>query len=210
MYREYGSDAALGNRSATFVAVVLFHILLAYAFYAGLNSRTLMHLATSFNVATIDVPKARVPPPIPRPQSIETPVVPTPEFPFLDPAGTDETIRNTSPPPEGSVAGTQPATPAPLITAVRMDPRHPLQIGREYYPDGAVRADQEGRCVLKMTVAADGRVREAAIQTSTGFALLDQACIDAVRGQRMIPATVDGKAVESSVSMPIVWRLSNR
>ena len=73
-----------------------------------------------------------------------------------------------------------------------------------------MREEQEGRCVLRMTVATDGRILDAIIQTSTGFALLDRACLEGVRGQRMVPASVDGNPVQSSVSMPIVWRLSDR
>jgi TonB family protein len=57
-------------------------------------------------------------------------------------------------------------------------------------------------------VAADGRITAASLQASSGFPLLDDACLRAVRGQHMLPATQDGKPIESTVSLPIVWRLS--
>jgi protein TonB len=91
---------------------------------------------------------------------------------------------------------------------VRMDPRHPLRIGEDYYPDPSRRANETGRCVVRVTVAADGRVIAAAIQASSGFERLDQACLNGVRGQRMLPATEDGRPIESAVSIPIVWNLS--
>jgi hypothetical protein len=46
------------------------------------------------------------------------------------------------------------------------------------------------------------------IQTRTGFDRLDQACLNGVRGQRMLPATENGKPVESTVSIPILWNLT--
>jgi outer membrane biosynthesis protein TonB len=39
-----------------------------------------------------------------------------------------------------------------------MDPKHPLKIGEDYYPDASKRANEEGRCIVKLTVAADGRI----------------------------------------------------
>jgi hypothetical protein len=42
---------------------------------------------------------------------------------------------------------------------------------------------------------------------ATGFKRLDLACVNAVRGQRMLPAFEDGKPIESSVAVPVVWNL---
>jgi periplasmic protein TonB len=67
-----------------------------------------------------------------------------------------------------------------------------------------------GRCVVQVTVAVDGRIKAAAIQSSTGFNRLDLACVNAVRGQRMLPALEDGKPIESSVAVPIVWNLTEK
>ena len=89
-----------------------------------------------------------------------------------------------------------------------MDPKHPLKVGKDYYPDASVRANEMGRCVVQVTVAADGRIIASAIQTRSGFDRLDQACLNAVRGQRMLPATEGGKPIESTASIPILWNLS--
>jgi TonB family protein len=89
-----------------------------------------------------------------------------------------------------------------------MDPKHPLKIGPDYYPAGAIRREQEGRCIVRVTVAADGKIIDSSLQSSSGFPLLDDACLTAVRGQRMLPATQDGKAAQSTASVPIVWKLS--
>ena len=56
-----------------------------------------------------------------------------------------------------------PPTPG---TPPRMDPKHPLKIGEEWYPDASKRANEEGRCVVQVTVAADGthQVRVASVE----------------------------------------------
>ena len=211
MYRDHETAALLGHQCATFLAVVLFHLLLAIAFYSGLAATGIRLLVnTPLNVRNIETPRPRESPSLPPPVSSPVkPWVPEPEYSRIDQGSDDDNIiRDTA--PKDTVTSTPLTSPTRPSTAVRMDPRHPLKIGREHYPDGAVRAEQEGRCIVNMTVAADGHVREAALKTSSGFSLLDQACIEAVRDQRMIPATVDGRPVESTVSMPIVWRLSDR
>jgi protein TonB len=91
-----------------------------------------------------------------------------------------------------------------------MDPKHPLKIGEDYYPDASKRANEEGRCIVTVTVSADGRITSEAIQTSSGFPRLDEACLKGVHGQRMIPATEDGKPVDKTVNLPIVWKLTNK
>jgi protein TonB len=85
-----------------------------------------------------------------------------------------------------------------------------LHIGEEYYPDASKRANEEGRCIVTITVAADGRISNESIQTSSGFPRLDEACLKGVRGQRMLPATEEGKPVEKTVNLPIVWKLTGK
>jgi protein TonB len=102
------------------------------------------------------------------------------------------------------------APPPKPGTSIKPDPKHPLKIGEDYYPDASKRANEEGRCIVLMTVAADGRITNESIQTSSGFPRLDEACLKGVHGQRMLPATEDGKPVEKTVSIPIVWKLTNK
>jgi protein TonB len=105
-----------------------------------------------------------------------------------------------------------PPTPPQHVMGLsaRVDPRHPLRIGEAYYPDASRRANETGRCVVQATVAIDGRIVAQALQSSTGYDRLDQACINGVRGQRMLPAIEDGKPIESTVSIPIRWNLSEK
>jgi periplasmic protein TonB len=198
-----------GRRGAALVAVALLHTVMVSAFYFGLARPIIEHFTAP---VTIDIiPKSR-----------EKVVVPTaPKFDqrklqFLRP---EFAIIPTDPEPQLAIEPkrTEPplsVEPAPAAhetvaaTAARMDPKHPLHIGPDYYPDGAIRRGQEGRCVVQVAVAADGRIISSALQASSGFPSLDDACLSAVRGQHMLPATQNGKAIESNVSLPIVWQLT--
>ena len=103
----------------------------------------------------------------------------------------------------------QPSVPQPRVhVPARLDPKHPLHIGEEWYPDASKRANEEGRCIVQMTVSADGKVASESLQQTSGFPRLDEACLKAVHGQRMLPATEAGKPIEKTVSIPIVWKLT--
>jgi protein TonB len=114
---------------------------------------------------------------------------------------------------EAPVGPTEP-NPARLISVVqygppRLDPAYPLKIGGRYYPPESLRAKEQGRCIVSVTVAADGWLKDASIQQSSGYARLDQACLDAVAGGRLIPATEDGVPIEKQVPLPLVWSLTH-
>jgi protein TonB len=135
--------------------------------------------------------------------------VPPPEFvdiqqPLVETTAITQTTQVNRPPPPTVVAAPKPGTPP------RQDPKHPLKIGEEWYPDASKRANEEGRCVVTVTVAADGRITSESLQSSSGFQRLDDACLKAVHGLRMLPATEDGKPVEKTVALPIAWKLTGK
>src|SRR5258707_2634398 len=168
-----------------------------------------MKLAPSpLTLAPIEPPKHTVEPPPPAPPMNQPRIFAMrPEFPtFTPPSESDVAVDKLPPDPPTIIA--QPPPQPHAHSPVRMDPRHPLRIGKDYYPDASVRANEMGRCVVQATVAADGRIIAAAIQTRSGFDRLDQACLNAVKGQRMLPATEDGKPIVGTVSIPITWNLS--
>src|ERR1700691_1998786 len=119
--------------------------------------------------------------------------------------------RNT--PQETPVASTE-SNEVRLISVVtyrppRMDPANPLKIGAPYYPRESLHAKEQGRCIVSVTVAADGSLKDASIQQSTGYPRLDKACLDAVAGGRLIPATEDGVPIEKQIPLPMVWTLTH-
>lgn len=105
-------------------------------------------------------------------------------------------------------SSTAPAPPESLVkTPLKIDPAHPPRIGDAYYPSESKRAHEQGRCLVNVTVQADGSTRDVSIAKSSGFPRLDQACLNALFPGKFIPATENGKPVERTVVIPIVWLL---
>jgi protein TonB len=203
-----------GKRGIALLVVILLHVIVGYAFYSGLASRLVQTIIPPVEIAQIDKPKDvdKPPPPPPKLEEIK-PYVPPPEFVDIqqqaEPTNAIVTVTQTVQAPAPVAAAPAPPAPKPG-TPPRMDPKHPLKIGEEWYPDASKRANEEGRCIVQMTVAADGHVSAESIQTTSGFPRLDEACLKAVHGQRMLPATEEGKPIEKTVSIPIVWKLTSR
>jgi periplasmic protein TonB len=200
-----------GRKGVAFTAVILLHLAFGFALYSELGAQ----IRKALDPAPIDLipvepvkEPAKPPPRMPVINEFKL-YVPLPKVPPLMPQAEPEiTVEREPPDPPEMIpsTATQPKARAPA----RMDPKHPLKIGEAYYPDASRRANEMGRCVVTVTVAVDGRIVAGTIQSSTGFNRLDQACLNAVRGQRMLPAVEDGKPIESAVSIPILWNLSER
>jgi TonB family protein len=96
---------------------------------------------------------------------------------------------------------------APLVQAA-IDPKHPLHIGEEYYPLESRKHREEGSCLVRLQVDADGYIRATQLLTSTGFPRLNAACLSSAIDGRMIPATVGGKPTPSWHLLRVNWRLT--
>ena len=211
MYTYEEPSLFSGKRGLAFLAVILLHVLIGYGFYNGLASRIVHTFIPPVQIAQIDQPKKddKPPPPPPKLQEIK-PYVPPPEFVDIQaPVTQSNAITQVT----RTVAPVRVAPPAPVVRVVRipprMDPRHPLKIGQDYYPDASKRAGEEGTCRVRLTVAADGRIIDAAIEKSSGFPRLDEACLKGVRGQRLLPATENGRPIQYTATVPIVWKLTD-
>ena len=200
-----------GRQGVVLAAVVLLHLVLGFALYSGLGAQ----IKKALDPAPLNlIPIERPPEPVrPLPQApvlkeLKLYVAPPEVAPPLPQAEPELTVDSARPEPPQVI---QPSMPQPSARVpARLDPKHPLRIGEAYYPDASRRANEMGRCVVQVTVAVDGRITAAAIQSSTGFNRLDLACVNAVRGQRMLPALADGKPIESSIAVPIVWNLTEK
>jgi protein TonB len=210
MYKYEEPSLFSGRRGAAFIAVILLHVAMVWAFYTGLAGKLVQTIIPPVEIAQIDKPKDvdKPPPPPPKLEEIK-PYVPPPEFvdiqaPQVETTAISVVTHTNTPTPAPVVAAPKPGTP------IRQDPKHPLRIGEDFYPDASKRANEEGRCIVLMTVSADGKITNESIQTSSGFPRLDEACLKGVHGQRMIPATEEGKPVDKTVSIPIVWKLTGK
>ena len=92
----------------------------------------------------------------------------------------------------------------------KMDVRHPLHVGSDYYPKKSLQNHEQGTCVLSFYIEADGSVPAAQLLISTGFPRLDTACFESVIGVPLIPATINGTPVAGWGDFTIVWSIGPR
>ncbi len=114
--------------------------------------------------------------------------------------------RSTAPP----IAATGGASGSGETAKATGRPRPVAGLGnpRPRYPWISRRRGEQGRVVLEVAVAADGRAKEVRVKRSSGSARLDRAALAAVRAWRFKPALSYGRAVAGRIDVPIVFRLT--
>jgi protein TonB len=75
------------------------------------------------------------------------------------------------------------------------------------YPAASRREEEEGTVGLLIVVDADGRVTDARVDKSSGFARLDDAARIAFSKCQFKPGTLDGKPEPSTVRRNYRWKL---
>ena len=169
------------------------------------------------------------PPPEPEPEPvIETPPEPEPA-PELEPP--EEIETPTKPPPAKLVEETQyiahpveststgkpsespqPAKPemsqpaGGAVAPIDVEPAY-MYNPKPPYPRAARRLGQEGRIMLLVEVRASGRVGKVEIETSSGYDILDNAAVKAVRKWRFSPARLGRRPVSAWVKIPVEFDL---
>lgn len=77
------------------------------------------------------------------------------------------------------------------------------------YPLAARRMGLQGKVVLQVEVLAEGRCGGILIQTSSGYAMLDHAALEAVKSWRFVPARQAGNAVDKWFIIPVQFSLKD-
>ncbi|MGA8707842.1 MAG: TonB family protein [Steroidobacteraceae bacterium] len=195
----------LSKRLIVFVAIVVLHVFIIYAFATGLAKSGQRYLQTILqtNIIQTEKPKDLPPPPPPVDLKEKPPVqVIAPDINITVPVEAPPPITNvtTKPPP--------PAPPAPRAVV----PGTPLSRTSapdvaDYYPEQARREGQEGRPQIKVCVDARGKLATAEVATSSGFPLLDEAAVKVAKATRYKAATSEGRAVESCATLPVKFEL---
>jgi TonB family protein len=111
---------------------------------------------------------------------------------------------NTASAQEQAPSSTAP-TDNPVRKLGRMDVRHPLHVGSDYYPKQSLKNHEQGKCTLAFFIDADGTVPAAQLLRSSGFPRLDAACFESVIGVPLIPATINGTPVAGWYDFNVVW-----
>ena len=76
------------------------------------------------------------------------------------------------------------------------------------YPEIARRNGWEGRVMVRVEVSAEGRPLSTAIAKSSGYGVLDQSALRAVKSWRFQPRTVAGIPTTGSVEVPVNFALN--
>ena len=78
---------------------------------------------------------------------------------------------------------------------------------RPEYPRAAREAGWEGTVVLQVLVLSDGTAGNVALHKTSGYSILDEAALAAVKGWQFIPAMDGNFPVQSVVRMPVRFDL---
>ncbi|MBL8265914.1 energy transducer TonB [Steroidobacter sp.] len=197
-------NEGLLSRGGPAAAVIGIHILIIYGLAASMGVVKVPQFAAPLEAVFIPEQTESEPDkPVPVKPEIDQ-VMPTeqpmPEIQF------EEAVVPPSdtavPASENAIAATTAAgaVAQDLKTSNRVEPT---------YPSSSRRAGEEGTVRLKVLVDANGRPRDVAVASSSGFARLDQAAMDAVRKWRFVAATDGTNAISAWTQVAITFRLTS-
>ena len=143
--------------------------------------------------SVLDAPTPVVPTRQPGPVVTERPVPPQP--PYFPPA--HETL----------IADLTPDLPrVPVRVEAQLDPRHAGELQPPYPPSEEARQN-DGTVRVRVTIGADGRVKAIARLSATSDAFWRATERHALAHWRFRPATEDGRPVESTKVMNVIFRI---
>lgn len=86
----------------------------------------------------------------------------------------------------------------------------PVAMIKPTYPTDALRAREEGIVTVRADIDASGTPNNVTVVHRSGSRDLDKAALDAVRQSHFNPAIQSGKAVASTVEVPVDFKLSEQ
>jgi protein TonB len=189
--------------------VVVMHIFMVYWLAYGLSRANVEVLKGPLEADIIEMEEeeeeAEPPPPPPEFEPPPPDYVPPPELAIEVPATTSATAitavtSEKKPPP--------PPPPAPRVEKVVILPKS-VRYTQPDYPSASRRLNEEGSVVLALLVGEDGKVKEAKVETSSGFARLDEAAVkEALRRWTFKAGSEDGKPKAMWHKVKVTFKLT--
>lgn len=211
MTRPYSAGAS--RRTAVFTAIIGFHFATFLLIAAGLVPRILQQPreADPPHVTLLPPEKKKPVPAVvpekPGPLKHVAEKVPEPRIRIVTTDDPEASTKVVVPDPVGSAApGHQAASPL-VAPHLRMRGDRLAALINRCYPAASRRAGEEGRATVRMLVGSDGSVRSWRLVQGTGFARLDAALGCIIENLAIEPGRRDGRAVESEVILPVIYRL---
>ena len=122
----------------------------------------------------------------------------------------DATPVETAPPPAATAARREAPAQRRQPAVQRNRDARPLQQPAPEYPVAAVRAGDEGTVLVRAQIDASGKPGNVELAQRSRSRDLDRAALAAVRKWTFEPAIRDGKAVASTVQVPVDFRLDRQ
>lgn len=195
------------------------------AFVAAIVVHAMLALGWSTNLSLFSPPAARtlqvsVFAAIQPAQPVEQPPLPAQPKPVKPAPHRPATVNELPPPAHQQASAADDAAPqaaandVPVVAPAahnlpaRVDTAY-LDNPEPVFPSLSRRLGEEGRVLLQVRVGPDGSVRGITVSHSSGYPRLDNAATRAVAHWRFLPASVNGIAVESTVTVPINFSLDS-
>lgn len=206
------------RKSLGLLLVVVLHLAIGYALVSGLARKAVEIVRGPIETKLIEelkkLPPPDKPPPPPPKQKVEPPpYVPPSEVAVTAPVinAPSITVTQTLAPkvaPVAPVAPVEVAPPPPRVVQRVLPVIDAAKNCRKpEYPAASKRLEEEGQVLLRFMIDEAGKVIESRIETSSGFARLDEAARTALSQCQFKPGTADGKPERSWASLKYVWRL---
>lgn len=206
-----------GRRAFRFALVAVAHVAVLWGGAELATRPEVRQVAQEILVRLVEPPRPEPevrPPEPPRPQpqprrQVQQPVVQQPVMTAAAessaPAATFSVPPQPPAPPAPPPITVAPPLP-PVVTAARFDADY-LSNPKPVYPVASRRLGEEGKVVLRVKVSPAGAPLAVELKHSSGFQRLDEAARAAVEQWRFVPARRGDEAIESWVSVPIVFSL---
>lgn len=204
-YYPQQSQGLFSKRAIVFLAIVVFHIIIIYAFMTGLAQSGARMINTILQTNIIETQKVQELPPPPPHVDLKAPppvAVVAPEVQITIPV---------APPPIHVAPVVKAAPPAPIHVA-------PVPIVgakivsapdiNDYYPDASRRNNEEGRATVNICIDTRGRVATTKLEASSGHPMLDDAAVKLAKAYKFKPATQGGKPVQQCLGLPVKFVLT--
>lgn len=115
----------------------------------------------------------------------------------------------TAPPATAAVAAPAVSNAPPAtVSPARFDAAY-LNNPEPKYPPLSRRLGEEGKVLLRVRVSPDGKAAAVDLEKSSNFVRLDEAARQAVAHWRFVPAKRGEEAIETTIIIPLVFRLED-
>lgn len=162
---------------------------------------------TEFETPTPPVPETTVAPPIPDlTQSVANVITSTSTIASAPTATAPPKKTNPAPAKTGKTAGTSVGKGGAGGGAANARPNGSANPAPRY-PEFARRNGWQGIVLIRVTVTPNGRAKVVSVFRGSGYAVLDQAALEAVRRWLFHPRMSGGLAVESTIEVPVTFSL---